>query len=126
MAGRTRRNDHERRKRYEACHRVSSTYVQSSCVRCAGGRAFALPNLHLRSGEKQDGDARDSGKVPKRKDVTDDSGSYCQPPYQEDPAAEDIKVDRRRFLDRTAMTIAAAQLGVLGSLDAQSNKAKPA
>jgi hypothetical protein len=48
------------------------------------------------------------------------------PHIQEDPGAEDIKVDHRRFLDRTAMTIAAAQLGVLGSLDAQSNKTKPA
>jgi len=40
--------------------------------------------------------------------------------------AEEIKYDRRRFLGTAAMTIAAAQLGMIGSADAQSSKAKPA
>src|SRR5437867_9383423 len=40
--------------------------------------------------------------------------------------AEEINYDRRRFLGTAAMTIAAAQLGMIGSADAQSNKTKPA
>jgi pimeloyl-ACP methyl ester carboxylesterase len=40
--------------------------------------------------------------------------------------AEETKYDRRRFLGTAAMTIAAAQLGMIGSADAQSSKAKPA
>jgi pimeloyl-ACP methyl ester carboxylesterase len=38
----------------------------------------------------------------------------------------EIKYDRRRFLGSTAMTIAAAQFGMIGSAKAQSNKTKPA
>jgi pimeloyl-ACP methyl ester carboxylesterase len=40
--------------------------------------------------------------------------------------SEPINHDRRRFLGSAAMTIAAAQLVVSGSADAQSSKAKPA
>ena len=40
--------------------------------------------------------------------------------------SEEINFDRRRFLGTAAMTIAAAQLGVFGSADAQSGKANPA
>jgi pimeloyl-ACP methyl ester carboxylesterase len=40
--------------------------------------------------------------------------------------AEETKYDRRRFLGTAAMTIAAAQLGMIGSADAQSSKSKPA
>jgi pimeloyl-ACP methyl ester carboxylesterase len=40
--------------------------------------------------------------------------------------SEEINYDRRRFLGTAAMTIAAAQLGMIGSADAQSNKTKPA
>ena len=39
--------------------------------------------------------------------------------------AEEIKYDRRRFLGTAAMTIAAAQLGMIGSANAQSSKTKP-
>ncbi|HMI30682.1 MAG TPA: alpha/beta hydrolase [Candidatus Limnocylindrales bacterium] len=39
---------------------------------------------------------------------------------------EEINQDRRRFLGTAAMTIAAAQLGVLGLADAQAGKAKAA
>src|SRR6266852_2721186 len=39
--------------------------------------------------------------------------------------SEEIKYDRRRFLSTAAMTIAAAQLGMIGSADAQSSKPKP-
>ena len=39
--------------------------------------------------------------------------------------AEEIDSDRRRFLGAAAMTIAAAQLGVVGSAGAQAGKAKP-
>jgi pimeloyl-ACP methyl ester carboxylesterase len=38
----------------------------------------------------------------------------------------EIKYDRRRFLGTAAMTIAATQLGVMGSAKAQSSKPKPA
>ena len=40
--------------------------------------------------------------------------------------SEPINHDRRRFLGTAAMTIAAAQLVVSGSADAQSSAAKPA
>ena len=40
--------------------------------------------------------------------------------------SKDINLDRRRFLGNAAMTIAAAQLGMIGSADAQSSKEKPA
>lgn len=40
--------------------------------------------------------------------------------------SEEINHDRRRFLGVAAMTIAAAQSGMIGSANAQSNKAKPA
>ena len=40
--------------------------------------------------------------------------------------SEEINHDRRRFLGTAAMTIAAAQLGMIGSADAQSSKTKPA
>jgi len=40
--------------------------------------------------------------------------------------SEEINSDRRRFLGTAAMTIAAAQLGMFGSADAQSGKTKPA
>src|SRR5437899_5617637 len=40
--------------------------------------------------------------------------------------AEEIKYDRRRFFGTAAMTIAAAQLGMIGSAAAQSGKAKSA
>jgi pimeloyl-ACP methyl ester carboxylesterase len=40
--------------------------------------------------------------------------------------SEEINYDRRRFLGTAAMTIAAAQLGMIGSAKAQSSKAKPA
>jgi pimeloyl-ACP methyl ester carboxylesterase len=40
--------------------------------------------------------------------------------------SEAIKYDRRRFLGTAAMTIAAAQLGMFGSSNAQSGKTKPA
>jgi thiol-disulfide isomerase/thioredoxin len=39
--------------------------------------------------------------------------------------AEDINDDRRRFLATAAMTVAAAQLGMIGSANAQSSKTKP-
>ena len=39
---------------------------------------------------------------------------------------EEINHDRRRFFGTAAMTIAAAQLGMTGSADAQSSKTKPA
>ena len=39
--------------------------------------------------------------------------------------AEEIDSDRRRFLGAAAMTIAAAQLGVVGSAGAQAGKTKP-
>jgi hypothetical protein len=38
---------------------------------------------------------------------------------------EEINHDRRRFLGTAAMTIAAAQLGMIGSAKAQSSKARP-
>ena len=40
--------------------------------------------------------------------------------------SEEINHHRRRFLSTAAVTIAAAELGVIGSVDAQSGKAKPA
>ena len=40
--------------------------------------------------------------------------------------SEEIKHDRRRFLGTAAMTIAAAELGMIGSADAQSSKTNPA
>jgi len=40
--------------------------------------------------------------------------------------SEEVKHDRRRFLGTAAITVAAAQLGMIGSTDAQSAKAKPA
>jgi alpha/beta hydrolase fold len=40
--------------------------------------------------------------------------------------SEEINHDRRRFLSTVPMTIAAAQLGMIGSADAQSSKTKPA
>ena len=40
--------------------------------------------------------------------------------------SEEIKYDRRRFLGNAAMTVAAAQLGTMGSAKAQSSKKKPA
>jgi len=40
--------------------------------------------------------------------------------------SEEINYDRRRFFGTAAMTIAAAQFGMLGSADAQSSNAKPA
>ena len=40
--------------------------------------------------------------------------------------SEEIKHNRRRFLGTAAMTIAAAQFGMIGSADAQSSKAEPA
>ena len=39
--------------------------------------------------------------------------------------SEEINYDRRRFLATATMTIAAAQLGMIGSADAQSSKASP-
>jgi pimeloyl-ACP methyl ester carboxylesterase len=39
--------------------------------------------------------------------------------------SEDINYDRRRFLGTAAMTVAAAQLGIFGSADAQASKTKP-
>ena len=39
---------------------------------------------------------------------------------------DELKQDRRRFLGAAAMSIAAAQLGVIGSIKAQSSKANPA
>ena len=40
--------------------------------------------------------------------------------------SEEITYDRRRFLGNAAMTVAAAQLGMMGSAKAQSSKKKPA
>ena len=40
--------------------------------------------------------------------------------------SEEINHHRRRFFGAAAMTIAAAQLGMIGSADAQSSKTKPA
>ena len=40
--------------------------------------------------------------------------------------SEEINHDRRRFLGTAAMTIAAAELGMIGSANAQSGKTKPA
>ena len=40
--------------------------------------------------------------------------------------SDEINQDRRRFLGTAAMTIAAAQLGLIGSAEAQSSKTKPA
>jgi pimeloyl-ACP methyl ester carboxylesterase len=40
--------------------------------------------------------------------------------------SEEINHHRRRFLSTAAVTIAAAELGMIGSVDAQSGKAKPA
>ena len=39
--------------------------------------------------------------------------------------SEEIRYDRRHFLGTAAMTIAAAQLGMIGSADAQSSKTNP-
>jgi hypothetical protein len=39
--------------------------------------------------------------------------------------SEEINHDRRRFLRNAAMTIAAANLVMIGSAEAQSSKAKP-
>src|SRR5207247_6460945 len=41
------------------------------------------------------------------------------------PMAEDINDDRRRFLATAAMTVAGAQLGMIGSANAQSSTIKP-
>ena len=43
-----------------------------------------------------------------------------------DERSEEVKYDRRRFLSTAAMSVAAAQLGMAGFADAQSNKAKSA
>src|SRR5712691_10083498 len=40
--------------------------------------------------------------------------------------SEEIKYDRRHFLGTAAMTIAATELGMIGSARAQSSKTKPA
>src|SRR6266851_5693880 len=40
--------------------------------------------------------------------------------------SEETKPNRRRFLGTAAMTIAAAEFGMIGSLQAQSSNAKPA
>ena len=40
--------------------------------------------------------------------------------------SEDINQPRRRFFGTAAITVAAAQLGLIGSADAQSGKAKAA
>jgi pimeloyl-ACP methyl ester carboxylesterase len=40
--------------------------------------------------------------------------------------SEQISYDRRRFLGTAAMTLAAAELGMIGSADARSRKTKPA
>ncbi len=40
--------------------------------------------------------------------------------------SKEINLDRHRFLGPAAMTIVAAQLGMIGSAKAQSNKTKPA
>ena len=40
--------------------------------------------------------------------------------------SQDINHDRRRFLGTAAMTLAAAQLGMIGSADAQSGTTIPA
>ncbi len=40
--------------------------------------------------------------------------------------SEEINYERRRFLGAASMTIAAAQLGMIGSAKAQSSKTKPA
>jgi hypothetical protein len=40
--------------------------------------------------------------------------------------SEEINHCRRRFLGTTAMTIAAARFGLIGSADAQSDKTNPA
>jgi nitrous oxide reductase len=40
--------------------------------------------------------------------------------------SEAINHNRRRFLGTTAMTIAAARFGLIGSADAQSDKTNPA
>ena len=42
-----------------------------------------------------------------------------------DRGSEEVKYDRRRFLSTAAMSIAAAQLGMIGSANAQSSKTKP-
>ena len=39
---------------------------------------------------------------------------------------DEINQDRRRFFGTAAMTVAAAQFGIIGPADAQSGKAKPA
>ena len=71
-------------------------------------------------------DARES-EEPKREE-----GARMMPPatvgpgFQNVAAVREIKVDRRRLFHRAAMTLAAGQLGVLGSMDARSSKAKPA
>jgi hypothetical protein len=43
-----------------------------------------------------------------------------------DKMSEEISLNRRRFLGTAAMTIAAAEFGMIGSLEAQSSNAKPA
>jgi alpha/beta hydrolase fold len=40
--------------------------------------------------------------------------------------SEEINHNRRRFLRNAAMTVAAAELGIVGSVQAESSKAKPA
>ena len=40
--------------------------------------------------------------------------------------SDEINHNRRRFLGTTAMTIAAARFGLIGSADAQSDKTNPA
>ena len=40
--------------------------------------------------------------------------------------SEEINQERRRFFGTAAMTIAAAQLGMLGSAEAQAGNARPA
>jgi pimeloyl-ACP methyl ester carboxylesterase len=45
---------------------------------------------------------------------------------KENEMSEEINQDRRRFLGAAAMTVAAAQLGIIGSAKAQSGEMKPA
>src|SRR2546428_9484853 len=47
-------------------------------------------------------------------------------PIGERPMAEDISCDRRRFLGTAAMTMAAAQFGMIGAATAQSSTTTPA
>lgn len=47
-------------------------------------------------------------------------------PIGERQMAEDISCDRRRFLGTAAMTMAAAQFGIIGAAKAQSSTTTPA